>query len=371
MLTFLGILLTEIKLFGVPLRAPLLVFIPTTAQQLKVAAILVLIALGGYVVQLGSAFDGIEKTNELVMIVIFYGFFYFVISSPRPFALKDLQVYVVGSLFFLLAISALQFVNLFPFTDRFLMYYKDWNRTSGLSGEPSFFAVMFFYLWILAYSFNLISRSYLVVGIALAYILSRAHTFIELFTILAVCHIFFSSRVKNWKYSAVILVLFFPCAYYLIDLIYFQFTEQRVGEYLLLEHASWRHLSHYSAMFSANILDVPNLGTTWHLDIQDGQQNYINRSYWWLIWPWNFFSVLILEFGILLALVISIVVLTFRFRKYHDQQLKVGVATLFLCGLFITPKWAVYYFFFPVVSDEVESKRVSKYLRKLIKSLSH
>jgi hypothetical protein len=145
-------------------------------------------------------------------------------------------------------------------------------------------------------------------------------------------------------------IIFIPLVYFLIDLLSFLLLGQSAGEYLLLEHSSWRHLSNYGAIYGADLFSFPSFGAEWVNKLQSGIQSYSGSEYGWLIWPWNLYSVLLFEFGIIPATILILFLYKRVTSKLKTKNDLFAYSALLICVMLLTPKWCIYYLLYPTGS---------------------
>ena len=127
---------------------------------------------------------------------------------------------------------------------------------------------------------------------------------------------------------------------------------------------SWRELSLYSSIYGSQLIGPFSGGSAWPSLMANGQEYFAmdENIREWLIWPWSFLSMLLLEIGILPTIIFLYYVgyrldNVWRKRKDLRPQLKWYTISITI-GLLLAPKWCVYFFFFPIYM--IENKTFNK-----------
>ena len=122
---------------------------------------------------------------------------------------------------------------------------------------------------------------------------------------------------------------------------------------MLLDHG--RNID-YSAIYGSNLVGPFSGSDNWAKLLISGQSFIAGDGdvVEWVIWPWSMFSMLLCEFGIIPTLgLIALIGYRLNYIWYIsvENQSTVKWYTLStLIGLFLAPKWCVYFFFFPLFS---------------------
>jgi len=347
MMVLLSILLTELKVFGVSLRSPMVSIVLSVKKN--VYLFLLLTVLSALYLKLGGGVYGYDKNNLLTFVVISFGLLYVTFMKKRlmgHYAIKK-SLTVVYILFLFVGFIEWLGVDLIGSLFRVGPFIA--KRASGFSGEPSFFATMSFYFYLLGRLYESHKTMYLNIYIGIIFLLSMSFSIILygviFFGLMIMDKVLILSKDKM-KYQLmgfVVLILFF-CLDFLAESV----TGQRISVYSLFEHGSWRMFSDYAVLNSANFFKYPTFGDGWDQIIANGQYKLVGGVYRWITQPWSLFSMYVVEFGLIMACFIYITLLGYSLRFMKRSQY-VLVVTLVVLGFFFVPKWCVYYFFIPFI----------------------
>lgn len=352
-----GILLTELKIVGLSIRSPLLSFLMVGVRFWPLCFV-ILGVLGVYAYPFLSTEDilSLSKLNILTFtLIVFGGFILFTLSLKNTFSQKSTLRMIKAVPILLFILTALQIMQ-FSFWEE---YFVDlgtltYPRTTGLSSEPSFFANMLFYFFMLYQSF--VGKNKLIMFVFLMLFLSTwTLTLPALFLVLFLVLFTFRLKLGGLKVTPMFLILLFPCLMLLADQAYVIFTNERLGSVLLQATGSWRELSTYASLYGADLVGPFSGGLEWSDIIHNGQramgQGSVSEP--WLVWPWSLFSMLLCEFGLIPTFLIVGLVGRKLNNLWHRKpglrpKLKWFTAS-FIIGFFLAPKWCVYFLFFPLM----------------------
>ena len=352
-----GILLTELKLFGVSLRSPLLSFL-TLGPKFWPKIFLFLSVFGIYAYQFSNVDDilSLSKLNILTFTIVCFGAcLLFTLSVSESFSQQPtLNAVKVVPIFFLL-ITFLQLLQLSFWEEYFSEISRSiYPRSTGLSAEPSFFANMLFYFFILYQGCVGNSKAITCIFFILS-ISTWSMTLVVFLIVLALILFAFRLRYGKLKVTPLFLIIVFPLLFLLADQVYFILANESLAFFLYKATGSWREISMYSSIYGADLIGPFSGGIKWQDIIQDGQKIIGQGSVveYWLIWPWSLFSMLLCEFGLLPTFLIIFLVgrkLNHFWNKkpYLRPRLKWFTAS-FIIGFFLAPKWCVYFLFFPLI----------------------
>jgi hypothetical protein len=362
MISFIGILLIELKVFGVSLRTPIISFL-ALEYRLWLKCLPVIIFLVVYLNIFNGNIIHYEKVNILTFIVINFGaWMMFLMSVSKIYSIQVIHIFLKFTPILFLALIFLQGLNLGLWVDYFSDISDDfYPRSSGLSSEPSFFANMIFYFFLLyfAYCHKNLYLYYLVFFVLFVSTLSVT-IFIYLM-IMAFVLLLFRIKLGSLKITPLFILILVPCLMIALErAVYFIFG-------FSLSHltyditGSWREISVYSSFYGASYFG-PFSGGEWDAVLEHGQQylNENNSPVHWITWPWSFFSMLLCEFGI----IPSIIVVYFFGRTlnkiwYENTQLRPALKWFTLSvviGLYFAPKWCIYYLFSPILFKNITSE---------------
>jgi len=341
-ISLIGILLTELKFFGIPLRTPL-ILLGISAYRNPITTIILTLSLLLYVIL--SGLDVIfAKSNALTYMIITSGA---ILCSMLRSSLSAKNIDIGLSIIFVL--SLLQIFGIytiemfFMFEDERALYH---GRPKGLSSEPSFSAWMICYLLISRYA---VAKSIGVLGycvLVLHLIFGAMLTFVLVGIILLISYIYCNVKFNEFNlpiYPFVWGCLLFP---FTLDILLRFYIGKGLGELLLVNFESWRELSHFSSIIGSSILNLPNFGEYEQL-IYQGQAFLEGKVHYWINKPWSFFALQSLELGILPALIFYLLIWKNYNQKNQNSMDNAMQCTCFLIALIFGPKWAVYYLINP------------------------
>ncbi len=368
--TLLGILLIELKVFGISLRTPLLSFL-TVGKKLwgeLLLAGLVCIAYAGIFLDSLISFS---KVNILTFVLIVFGFWVmFRLSISKNHTNKHLQSIIKILPIFFLLLVILQIIGLgfwIPaFGENVLNFYP---RTSGLSSEPSFFANMVFFTLIL-YIGCCRKNRYLYCLIFSLIFLSTASFSLIIYLILLVCiKIVFKLKVGSLKPTPLFILLLVPLSLVMVERGFYTIADASLTHELFKYNPSWREISLFSSIYGANIIGPFSGGEYWGEILITGQSTMVKNDelMTWIVWPWSLFSMLLCELGVIPTFLL-IIFIGYRLNIiwFRQRQLRSHLKwyTVSICiGMFLAPKWCVYFFFYPIYMNPNYKKNLLRYLQ--------
>lgn len=359
-----GILLTELKILGLSIRSPLLSFL-MVGVRFWPRCVVILGILGIYAYPFLSTEDilSLSKLNILTFTLIVFGaYLLFTLSLKNSFSQKSTLRMITAVPIFFFILTALQIIQLSFWEEYFVDFATPtYPRTTGLSSEPSFFANMLFYFFMLYQSF--LGKNKLILFVFLILFLSTwTLTLPALFLVLFLVLFTFRLRIGGLKVKPMFLIFLVPCFMLLADQAYVILTKEHLGSFLLQATGSWRELSTYASLYGADLVGPFSGGLEWSDTIHNGQRAMGQGSVAerWLVWPWSLFSMLLCEFGLIPTFLIVGLVgrklnNVWNRKPYLRPKLKWFTAS-FIIGFFLAPKWCVYFLFFPLMIKADEKK---------------
>lgn len=357
--TFIGILLIELKLFGVALRAPVISFLLFDARIIaKIFPIFgILILYGWYFI---DGINGFSKVNILTFIVIIFGAWVMLtLSFSKIYSRNTVLGIVKFSPIFFLTLVILQLMGFAVWVDYFseegLVIYP---RSSGLSSEPSFFSNMLFYFFLLYFCFC--KKNKFIIGFL--FILLFLSTFSVTLVVYTIFMLFvfglFKLRFGRINITPnIVLVTVFISLIFVERLLFLAFQES-ISHFTFNIAGSWREISIYSAIYGSDMIGPFNGGTDWADTLIEGQRflSDDNNIKTWVVWPWSMLSMLLCEIGVIPTLgfiaFIGHRLNTIWCGRVVSQRVVKWYTLSTVIGIFLAPKWCVYFFFFPLLNAE-------------------
>lgn len=333
-LIVIGLLLTEVRIGGVPIRSPIISILTWLAYRPLPA--LLLAALAGSYITAGSVSVGLEKANELTYLIITLGA---IVCASLSVEIRWSLLSLYGYLFFTL--YALQIIGLFPLIDLFVLDAARYTgTTTGLSSEPSFSSWMLFILLCHSVAQHRRIPFSLILATLTAFVFGASINNLSILLVLSVTTILCSIAINGRRLPdiyIVVLVTLLPIA---VD-IAMRMSGLGLGHLILQELRSWRELSHFSSIYGAGLAHPPAFGE-YSERIYEGQKALGGAVFYWIESPWSLFALQCLEFGLVPAVVFSLIIWRLFYVPTRSGILSGIQVTLFLCALFLAPKWAVY-----------------------------
>lgn len=338
--TILGIILTEIRVMGIPIRTPLIALGGFLIQGPLFSFLVLILAIAYF---LSSPVDlDFAKSNALTFLVISTGA---IVCAKSRTWLSEAPIKF--SLLFLLVLSILQVLGISPLESLFVLdpaFYR--GRPTALSSEPSFAVWMIFYLVLIRYTrfgrFGKLGWSSLLVH------LFWGATFTVILVLIVFAASLAYSRVVTK--SRFLLGLFFVLLSIAVPLcidIYMRLNGLGLGEFSLIQFRSWRELSHFSSVLGANWISFPKFGDYSSL-MWEGQEWGNRPIYEWISFPWSLFGLWSLEFGRLASFIFLTVVWSLYYRPVNSKLEFATMLTFFVIAWVFGPKWIVYMLIFPL-----------------------
>lgn len=363
--TLLGILLIELKVFGISLRSPLLSFILSGRKiwrKVVVAALASLVYLSFFL----DTSMTITKLNILTFVVSVFGawvMYNLSISKNNSNALSINLIKTLPLLFLLLVI--LQIVGFGAWVPLFSENYQDfYPRVSGLSSEPSFFANMLMFSFIL-YLGNCRKDRLLYSAIfGFLFLATSSWTLPIYFVLSAFVLVLFKIKLGRIKVTPLFVLILIPISLIIFERLFFLFAGSSLVHELFKFNPSWREISIFSSIYGADIIGPFSGGESWGESLISGQNELVGSSdvLSWIVWPWSFFSMLLLEFGLVpTAIIIYLLGRQLNIIWHRDKNSRNALRwyTVSLCiGIYLAPKWCVYFFFYPIY--KFSSKRFTR-----------
>lgn len=355
--TFIGILLIELKLFGLSLRTPILSFIFFDARLIaKTIPVLGLSLIYGLLFL--EDLDGFYKVNILTFTLITFGAWVMLMLSfskiySRPLVLKIIKL---SPIFFLILII-FQIFNLGfwvgLFAEEGLVFYP---RSSGLSSEPSFFSNMIFYFFILYFCFCIKNKYLIGFVFILLFLSTMSATLVVYFGLLFFVFGFFKLKIGRLKVTPKIVIFAVLISLIVLERFFYVVSQESLSHLSLDLTGSWREVSLYAAIYGSNFIGPFSGGIDWSENLSLGQRLISNGNdvREWIVWPWSIFSMLLCELGVLPSLIILAYLghhLNVIWYRDIARRSTIKWYTLsVVIGLFFAPKWCVYFFFFPLLN---------------------
>lgn len=377
-LRYLGTLFTELKVFGIlPLRSPLLaILFALNFNSFIIFGILFLYFLFTGQVDKFS----FNNLNFFILYLVSFGAFVFTFRKPTVINEKIFTRFILFIYLFFIFISLAQSMfGLLRFEQFFAINPDSFiGRASGLSSEPSFFAWMAGYFFLLGQSFHGIARKigpfYMVVILLLSQSLTALIIPLTYYSISIIQNFyigyfrinkngyFIKGKENNFKiFNKVFPILrwnfmrlffsLFAC-FFILDGISYIFNGVSIS-ILVLESAqgSWREASTYGSIYGSDFFGPFSNGELWPEYIQRGVNKLgpANRVVSYILFPFTFFSMLCVELGLIPAFVIIYYMASFRNKhiRNFDKNYNSVAITMFFLGMLIAPKWCIYYFLLP------------------------
>jgi hypothetical protein len=355
--TFIGILLIELKLFGLSLRTPILSFIFFDARLIaKMIPVLGLTFIYGLF--FFEDLDGFSKVNVLTFTLIIFGTWVMIILSfskiySRPMVLNIIKF----SPIFFFTLVVFQFLNLGfwvgLFSQEYLVFYP---RSSGLSSEPSFFSNMLFYFFILFFSFCKKNRYLIGLVFLLLFLSTMSTTLVAYFGLL--CFVFgvFKLKIGRFKVTPQVVIFAVLLSLICVERLFYFISQESLSHLSLDLTGSWREVSLYAAIYGSNFIGPFSGGIDWSESLSVGQRFLSNGNdvREWIVWPWSIFSMLLCEIGVLPSLILLAYLGHHLNRVWYRDIARRSTLKWYtlsvVIGLFFAPKWCVYFFFFPLLN---------------------
>ena len=359
MLRLLAVLLTELKLFGVPLRTPILAFFPNS--RFSVVGALFLLAAGA--IYLGLFLERtvlFQKSDALLFAIISIGAVYFGVFLRFSIDAKTLRsiIRIVFLLFTLLSLS--QAFSLLPPLNSLVEFlfqlqgYSFGSRASGFSAEPSFFVWISAYFILLAQLCGRRERVFCWMIWAIVTYTSQSITALFLPIAYGFISLLFSFRVGNLRLSVVVGLVAVLAVLFIADRIVYLLNDYGLGWFTYINLGSWRELSTFSGIYGSSLISSPSGGELWGVRMFEGQTTQAPSVYTaasWLQSPWSLAAMWSLEFGFLATTLLILLIaknqssITFV-NVARKRRCSVLVAACFF-GLILAPKWCVFFFLIP------------------------
>jgi len=363
--TLLGILLIELKVFGISLRTPLLSFIFLGRKLWGKVLVAALVSLAYLSLFLDTSIT-ITKVNALTFVVSVFGAWMMfnlsisknISNAPSINLIKTLPV-----LFLLLVL-----LQIFGFDAWVPLFSEDYQnfypRVSGLSSEPSFFANMLMFSLIL-YLGNCRKDRLLYSAMFGFMFLATSSWSLPIYCALsAFVLVLFKIKLGRIKVTPLFVLILVPISLIILERLFFLFAGSSLSHELLKSTSSWREISIFSSIYGADIIGPFSGGNRWAELILSGQNELVSSTDFvsWVVWPWSFFSMILLEFGMVpTAIIIYLLGRQLNIIWHRDKNSRNALRwyTVSLCiGLYFAPKWCVYFFFYPIY--KFSSKRLTR-----------
>jgi hypothetical protein len=349
MLYLLGVLLTEIKVLGISLRSPLLLFVQFVFSHFIYFVVLFTL-LYAYVL-LDSEFQ-LNKSNAVILFVVTLGALFLsrVDATFDPVKLGRMLIFVYIGLSIL---SIMQLLGLGgSVTSLFIVTEVVDARATGLSGEPSFFAWMATYFILIGYALNLRIASILFFVLIVVFtesvsLLAAPIIYMYAFIIVRIL----KRRFKNSMFIHLIIMIFIPIV---LERVLHLFFGISLGDLSLEYLSSWREISIFSSIYSSELIGSFSRGSDWGESILQGQFYILKDGdvMAWINTPWNLLSMWLIEFGVIFSLVFIYTMCKNQkniHKIYTTNRTYTAHLSLYFIGLFLAPKWAVFFFLMPIL----------------------
>lgn len=352
-----GILLTEIKVLGLSLRSPLLSFLFAPTKLFK-QIILPSLVLLFYVFFVASGdVNLLEKSNITVFFISLFGFFVMFSISFFITQNKKLEYGINFVILIFILMSLLQLLGYNFWINFFGADIGQKSRSTGFSSEPSFFANMLFYFYLVSLiSFKNNKIIYTFVFFFLLF-LTKSLTAVSYLLVLISIFLLFKIRLGQFRINPFLMIIIFPFLLVIINIYYTFICGNTLPLDLYLKTGSWRELSTYSAFHGAQLIGPFSGGQEWSDILNIGSNKLINKLDYnlsWVVWPWSLFAMLLCEIGILPTFLILCICgkrINRFWYKYPEIRNNCYIYSIsFIVGMFLAPKWCVYYFFLPLLT---------------------
>ena len=363
--SILGILLIELKVYGISLRTPLLSFIFSGRELWGKILLAALLSLAYASLFLDSSIS-IAKVNIITFVVTVFGAWVMLqlsISKNTSNALVINSIKIIPILFLFLVI--LQILDFGIWVPLFSENYKDfYPRVSGLSSEPSFFANMLFFAFILYFGNCRKDRLMYSAIFGFMFFATASWSVAIYFLLLAFVLVLFKFKLGRIKVTPLFILILVPISLIMVERLFFFFSGESLTHEIFKFNPSWREISFFSSIYGADMIGPFSGGEGWEESLIRGQSTLASSFdiMTWIVWPWSFFSMLLVEFGIIpTAIIIFLIGLQINVIWHRDKNLRNDLRwyTAGLCiGIFLAPKWCVYFFFYPIY--KVSSKRLTQ-----------
>lgn len=356
MFGLLGILLTELKLFGLPIRSPVLSLVQFNRRYVAQVIGITVVVVAYLLAVAGELSFEFEKGNQIIFAIITLGAF---AAVHRPFVIRtDRLERTVGVILFVFLVLAItqRFMTLSWTVDLFVLQPdKMRGSATGLSSEPSFFAWMAGYFFVISQLARPGVRQLGYVVMFAVVLLTATLTSLVIIMIywamLGLCSVTMHGRQAS---LGLMLTLVFAVPLF-VDLVLISFSGSGIGVFTLEQFNSWREVSYFSAIYGAELIGPFSGGDNWSDAIYAGQsfQSAGSLNFAWLAYPWSLSSMWLCELGVIPTILLVALLWNIFARGYlhaiepGDHRARAVACALFVMGVFLAPKWCVYYLLNP------------------------
>lgn len=336
-LSALGILITEVMVYSTPVRVPALLILQQSLNFTGILRLLILTLIS--IIYLFIV--GISR-EALLVVGLLVGAF---VLSFAKIVSASFSAVSTKVLLLLVFVGILQVVTEFRFGNLFTNYaFMFPGKASGFSAEPSFFAWVFVYFWLMRFVDRGID-TFSIASFLAASFLMKAWTLLGFFT--GFWAVFFLVKlIRKKAISLVILIVVFhalPLTLLLFNLPVFDLIYTTTG--------TWREPSHFAALLISEPFGPFSGGEHWEFALKKGlKELFIGNAPLWIVWPWSFSGTMALEFGFVTSILIcSLIVWGNSVGRSNSFRHRVGWVLTNFIALFLCPKWMVFFFFFPFI----------------------
>ncbi len=158
-------------------------------------------------------------------------------------------------------------------------------------------------------------------------------------------------RFKNSMFIHLIIMIFIPIV---LERVLHLFFGISLGDLSLKYFSSWREISIFSSIYGSELIGSFSRGSDWSESILQGQFYILKDGdvMAWIKTPWNLLSMWLIEFGVIFSLVFIYTMCKNQkniHKIYTTNRTYTAHLSLYFIGLFLAPKWAVFFFLMPIL----------------------
>ena len=357
LLRYTGIFLTEIHIFGIPLRSP----IASLFVSFRLISLAALFFIGIYFTE--NLFSLVyQKQNWLTLFIILAGSIVAFFAPAPQVSQRFLHTLLLYTYVFFGSLAVAQKVGYtFPINLFSINQLSYDGRASGFSAEPSFFVWMAAYFFLFGQISNL--RMKLLSCLFFAVIIWATESVTGVLILVIYLSTLGLSRFRIgslfWNFETTF--WFLTGLFALSEVFAWWFAGTSLGILTLELFGSWREASTFASFYGADMIGPFSKGLTWASSLQSGfvSLNTGPAVVSWIEQPWSFLAMFSLEFGWLTTLVVLIAAVRIRNLLLADtvRQYQIVAAVLFFFCIFLSPKWCIYLLFLPAITRFQQYRR--------------